>query len=70
MRSSFCNTSPSGPPLLSAPCDWLFDQRYLKPPAARELATPVAMAAWALWVILSERRQATISAFDVAADPK
>jgi hypothetical protein len=33
-----------------------------------ELAIPVALAAWALWVILSERRQLTSSSFDVAAD--
>jgi serine/threonine-protein kinase len=33
-----------------------------------ELAIPIALAAWALWVILSERRQFTSSSFDVAAD--
>jgi len=32
-----------------------------------ELAIPVAMAAWALWVILSERPQPTSSSFDLAA---
>ena len=33
-----------------------------------ELAIPIALAAWALWVILSERRQLTSSSFDVASD--
>jgi serine/threonine-protein kinase len=33
-----------------------------------ELAIPLAMAAWALWVILSERRQT--SSFDVVADSR
>jgi hypothetical protein len=34
-----------------------------------ELVIPIAIAAWALWVILSERRQLP-SSFDVAADLK
>jgi hypothetical protein len=34
-----------------------------------ELAIPIALAAWALWVILSERRQPA-SSFDIAADLK